>query len=62
MVGGIIAVKEFLKDHIRNRHYYLKMAYRSIKLREFSEMHTFCRYAEREQKIIEDIIPNHQNV
>jgi len=40
----------------KNRHYYLKLAYRYLKLKDFSEMQLFSSLAEKEQERIEAII------
>jgi hypothetical protein len=41
--------QEQIKKHIADRHYYLKQARQSIKLKQISEMHSFCEMAEIEQ-------------
>jgi hypothetical protein len=42
--------REQIKRHIADRHYYLKQAHQSIKLKQIGEMHTFCKLAEIEQE------------
>lgn len=46
---------------IKNRHYNLKMAYISIKLKDTSEMHQFSYLAELEQKHIDDFLTRFPN-
>lgn len=47
------SMQEIIKKHYHNRHYYIKMALQSIKLKEISDMHKFCFLAEKEQESIE---------
>jgi len=45
--------KEKIRKHIADRHYYLKQAHQSIKLKQIGEMHNFCSLAEKEQESLD---------
>jgi hypothetical protein len=45
--------KEQIRKHIADRHYYLKQAHQSFKLKQISEMHAFCSLAEKEQESLD---------
>lgn len=44
-----------IKEHVKTRHYYLKQAYNSIKLKDITHMHKFCFLAEVEQKALDEL-------
>jgi len=43
-----------IRRRIKDRHYYLRMARISIKLKNEGDMHMFCSLAEREQRHIDE--------
>jgi hypothetical protein len=52
-----------IKRRIKTRHYYIKQALNSIKLKDVSQMNTFCELAENEQKQIDYFVrlyPNYE--
>lgn len=44
-----------IRQRTANRHYYLRMAIVSIKLKEIVDMHNFCALAEKEQQHIDEL-------
>lgn len=50
MVNVSTFQRQEIKKYIADRHYYLKQARQSIRLKQISEMHTFCKLAETAQE------------
>lgn len=46
---------EEIKRRCRNRHYYLKVAFNSLKLNQMADVHLFSIMAEKEQESLDKL-------
>jgi hypothetical protein len=54
-MSALSSIEREIKERVKTRHYYLKQAYNSIKLKDITHMHKFCFLAELEQKLLDDL-------